>query len=398
MFVGFLMHLRERGLKVSMTEYLALVEALTLGHARASLDVFYHLARALLVKRERDYDLYDQAFSSFFRGVDTQFAIDDELRRWLENPVLPRELTALERAHLKALDFDSLRAELARLLREQRERHDGGSRFIGTGGTSPFGHGGTSPAGIRIGGTGGGRSAVLVAESRRFQGLRHDRVLDTRQMSAALKRLRQLARDRGPEELDLEATIDHCARNAGELDLIFAPPRKNRLKLLLLIDVGGSMDPHVLLSERLFSAAHAATHFKEFRHYAFHNCIYDKLYTDIGRFQGVPTKDVLKTLDATWSVILVGDAWMSPWELTAAGASFSDVDQEPGIVWLRRLRERCPHSVWLNPEPRGVWESPSTRLIRQIFPMLAFTLEGLDQAIDMLRGNATNRPGLSRTG
>ncbi|MBI5510341.1 MAG: VWA domain-containing protein [Deltaproteobacteria bacterium] len=396
MFVDFFLYLRETGLKVSLTEYLALVESLSKGLARAHLDVFYHLARALWIKRESDYDHYDRAFATFFRGVEAHVDLSDELLGWLANPVLPRALSPEELAALKRFDFDTLREELLQRLREQRERHDGGSHWVGTGGTSPFGHGGKNPQGIRIGGSAAGRSAVYVAESRRFRNLRHDRILDTRQIGAALKKLRQLGRDRGPEELDVEATIDKCAKNAGELELIFAPPKKNRVKLLLLMDVGGSMDPHVALCERLFSAAHAATHFKAFKHYAFHNCVYGRLYTDMTALEGPPTREVLQGLDSTWSVILVGDAWMSPYELTAVMDGFSLESREPapGIEWLRRLRARCPTSVWLNPEPIGVWESASTRLIRQIFPMFSLTLDGLGAAVDVLRGSKPNRPGL----
>lgn len=395
MFTAFLFHLRSCGLKVSSNEWLALVRALAHGHARCSLNVFYHLARAVLIKNESQFDLYDQAFASFFRDVEMQFDLDEELMKWLEDPVLPRELSAEELARLRQMDLDTLRQELQKRLREQRERHDGGSRWVGTGGTSPFGHGGTHPTGVRLGGSGGGRSALQIAHERRFNNLRHDRVLDTRQIGTALRRLRRLARDRGPEELDVEETIDESARNGGEIDLVFRPPRTNRVKILLLMDVGGSMDPHAQLCERLFSAAHASSHFRKFAHYFFHNCPYSRLYTDIAMHEGPPTSDVLKMIDRSWSVVFVGDAWMSPYELSAVGGAIDywDHNQTPGIRWLQMFRDKCPNSVWLNPEHLPVWDAPSTRMIRQVFPMFRLTLDGITEAVDVLRGAKPNHAG-----
>lgn len=394
MFTDFLYHLRAHGLKVSLSEWLPLVRALSEGHARANLTVFYHLARSLLVKRETQYDLYDRAFAEYFRGVDAQFDLTDELLEWLADPVLPRQLTAEELAALKALDLDELRRRFEERLREQKERHDGGDRWIGTGGTSPFGQVGTNPAGVRVGGSGGGRSAVQVASERRFRNLRSDRVLDTRQIGMALRRLRRLGRDRRFDELDLDATIDKSAKNGGEIDLVFGPPRKNRIKLMLLIDVGGSMDPHADLCERLFSAAHAANHFRHFESRFFHNCVYEKLYTDIYHYRGEPTAEVLKRLDRTWSVVFVGDAWMSPYELTHVGGAidFFHHNRTTGLAWLKRFRDRCPDSLWLNPEPRRIWNSPSIRIVREVFPMYELTLDGLTEAVDVLGGRRPNQP------
>ncbi len=393
MFTDFLFHLRGRGLKVSLSEWLPLIRALAEGHARSDLSVFYHLSRALLIKRETDYDRFDQAFSEFFRDIEAQFDIDDELLQWLADPILPRELSDEERAALEALDLDELRRRFEERRGEQDERHDGGSRWIGTGGTSPFGHGGTHPTGVRIGGPGGGRSAVQVASDRRFRNLRSDRVLDTRQIGMALRRLRRLGKDDGLEELDIDATIDVSARNGGDIDLVFAPPRRNRIKLLLLIDVGGSMDPHADLSERLFSAAHAANHFHHFEHLFFHNCPYERLYSDIYLGKGEATSDVLRRIDTTWSVLFVGDAWMSPYELTHAGGAidYFHHNRTTGLEWLRRFRERCPSSLWLNPEPQRIWAAPSVRLIRQLFPMYELTLDGIAEAVDVLAGRRANR-------
>lgn len=393
MFVDFFYHLRGYGLKVTITEWLSLMKALAIGYSRADLHVFYNLARCLMVKTEADFDNYDRAFASFFMGVENHFDISDELLEWLSKPELPRELTEEERAKLEALDLDELRERFKELLDEQKERHDGGNRWIGTGGMSPFGHGGEHPTGIRIGGSGGGRSAVQVATDRRFRNLRSDRTLDTRQIGLALRRLRKLDKDEGPEELDIDETIDSSARNAGEIDLVFRPPKRNRIKLLLLIDVGGSMDPHTLLCERLFSAAHKANHFKKFEFKFFHNCVYENLYTDISRWKGEPTSEILKRLDHTWSVCLVGDAWMSPYELTHTGGAidYYHSNQVTGLDWLRKFRDRCPNSIWLNPEPRRIWNAPTIHLIRQVFPMFELTIDGLTEGIDVLRGIRPNR-------
>ncbi|MCB9532858.1 MAG: VWA domain-containing protein [Myxococcales bacterium] len=394
MFVELLYHLRANGLAVATPEWITLMAALARGHARSSLSVFYHLARSIVVKSEAEFDRYDVAFSSFFEGVDAQFSLDEELLRWLEDPKLPRALTAEELAQLQALDLDTLRKQFEERLREQKERHDGGNRWVGTGGTSPFGNGGTNPAGIRVGGTGGGRTAVQVANDRRYKNLRSDRVLDTRQIGVALRKLRRLARTGLETELDVDRTIDKTARGGGEIDLVFCPPRASRLKLLLLMDVGGSMDPHVEISERLFSAAHAATHFKAFESYFFHNCPYDRLYKDFAQLQGVATEDVLKKVDETWTLVFVGDAYMHPFELTQVGGAiyYGEQNATTGLDWLRRFRTRVPRSVWLNPETPRVWNAPSVRTIRGLFPMFQLSLAGLDDAVAVLRGARPNRP------
>jgi len=393
LFTDFFFHLRGYGLNVSLTEWLSLMKALATGHSRADLTVFYNLARSLLVKRETDFDLYDRAFASFFRELEDEVHIDEEVMAWLEDPRLP-EISKEDLARLEALDFDELRRRFEKTLEEQDERHDGGNRWIGTGGTSPFGHRGTHPSGVRIGGEGGARSAVQVASERRFRNLRSDRILDTRQIGLALRRLRRLARDSGPEELDLDLTIDQSARNGGEIDLVFSPPRRNRIQLLLLMDVGGSMDPHVEVCEQLFSAAHAAQHFKHFEFRFFHNCVYERLYTDISRWKGEPTSEVLARLDPTWSVLFVGDAWMGPWELTRAGGAidYYHSNSDSGLSWLKRIRERCASSVWLNPEPERIWDAPTIEMIRHLFPMYELTIDGLTEAVDVLRGARPNRP------
>jgi uncharacterized protein with von Willebrand factor type A (vWA) domain len=393
MFVDFFYHLRDFGLKVSNTEWLALMRALGEGHARADLNTFYHLARCLLVKRESDYDPYDRAFASYFGGIEATPDVHDELLKWLANPVLP-EISELDRQMMRAFDLDELTSRFRELLEQQKERHDGGNRWIGTGGTSPFGRGGEHPTGVRVGGAGGGRSAVQVAGSRRYRNLRSDRILDTRQIGIALRRLKRLDKDEGPEELNLDDTIDTSARNGGQIELVFGPPRRNRIKLLLLMDVGGSMDPYTHLCERLFSAAHAANHFKKFEYRFFHNCVYERLYSDMQTFKGAPTGEVLKKLDHTWSAVFVGDAWMAPTELTHRGGAiaFDHRNAIAGLEWLKRIRERVPNSVWLNPEPRRRWNEPTIRMIRRVFPMYELTIDGLTEAVDVLRGTRPNRP------
>jgi hypothetical protein len=387
MFLNFFFQLRAHGLKVSPTEWLTLLHAVALGHDRADLRVFYGLARSILVKREGHYDAFDRAFAAAFEGIDQHMPISDELLAWLQEPLPPRELSDAELQQLKAMDIDTLRQQLEERLKEQKERHDGGSHWVGTGGTSPFGQGGQNPAGLKVGDAGGGgRSAVAQASERRFQNLRSDRVLDTRSIGAALRRLRKLARETGPDELDIDESIDRSAREA-EIELVFRPPKKNRVKLLLLIDVGGSMDPWAQLCERLFSAAHQASHFAQKKTYFFHNCVYDKLYTDIGRDIGVKTADVLKDIDSTWTVIFVGDAWMSPHELQFDGNYFSfNQPKTPGIEQLRRFATRGKAAAWLNPEPQRIWGAASVKAIRRVVPMFELTLDGLDRAVDHLRG------------
>jgi uncharacterized protein len=388
MLTGFLLFLRAHGLKVSLPEQLTLLEALSKGYARASLSVFYGLARALLVKRESQLDLFDRCFAEYFGGIEGQRELSAELLDWLKDPQQALQLSDEERALLAAMDLETLREEFEKRLHEQKERHDGGNKWIGTGGTSPFGHGGNNPAGVRVGGSGGGRSAVQVASDRRFQNLRSDQVLDTRQVSVALRRLRRLAKDGAATELDVDATIDKSAKEGGEIELVFSAPRHNRVKLLLLTDVGGSMDPHARVCEQLFSAAHQASHFKAFDAYFFHNCPYGRLYQDIWEGQGPQTSEVLKKIDHTWTVVFVGDAWMSPYELTHQSGAISYWEQNPvtGLEWLKRFTEKTDKTAWLNPESRAVWEAPSVRLVRSLFPMFPLTLDGLTEAVDHLRG------------
>jgi uncharacterized protein with von Willebrand factor type A (vWA) domain len=391
MFVEFLYELRERGVRVGPQEAGSLAQALGLGLHKGTLDGFYEMARALCVHREQDLDAFDRAFAHHFRGVpDEAIALTEELMRWLEEPAAKRQLTELERQQLKAIDLEQVREQMRKRLAEQRQRHDRGNRWVGTGGTAPHGAGGTNPAGIRVGEASGGRGALEVAGERRFKDLRSDVTLDTRHIEVALRRLRAFVREGALEELDIEGTIDQTARNAGELELKMRPPRRSSLRVLLLLDVGGSMDPHSEVCERLFSAASRATHFKELRTYYFHNCIYGQVYESASLMRGPEVLQLLQECDPTWRLILVGDASMSPWELQSAGSRWSWTEDSgaPGLAWLLHLAQHFPHSAWLNPERENSWFG-TAEIIRRVFPMYRLSQDGLLQAVHhLMRGGA----------
>lgn len=386
-FLEFFYLLRTLKVPVSITEWLTLMRALDEGHALSSLNVFYHLARALLVKSETFYDQYDQAFYACFGKIATPPEITDEVLEWLENPLNRLELDEEEMARLKRYDLETLREMFEERLKEQDERHDGGGRWIGTGGTSPFGHSGAHPAGIRIGGPGGGGSAIQVASERKFKNYRTDVVLDVRQMKVALKRLRHFQRVGPEDELDLDQTIDETCKNGGEIELIFGRARKNMVKVLLLMDSGGSMVPYADLVNRLFSAAHQMAHFKDLQAYYFHNCIYQHLFTDIYSSKSVPTAQILRNLDADYKVILVGDAHMAPYELFSVGGAIDYYyhNELPGLEWLQRIGDHFRHAVWINPLTRKqIWVHPTIKAIGRIFPMFEMTLDGLEEAVKAL--------------
>lgn len=374
---------------MSLMEWMTLMEAISKGYAFSSLTAFYYLARAILVKSETHYDKYDVAFKEYFQGIETPTEIAEQVLNWLDDPIRRLELSPEDLAQLQKMNFEELLKTLEERLKEQRERHDGGGKWIGTGGTSPFGNSGRNPAGIRIGGSSWARSAVQVAAERHFQNYRSDVVLDVRQMQLALKALRQLSRVGPKDELDLRATIDETCKNAGELEFVWTAQRKNNVRLLLLMDVGGSMDPYAQLCSRLFTAANSATHFKDFKYFYFHNCIYGNLYTNIERREGVSTDHILRTLDPDYKVILVGDATMSPTELTMVNGAIDywEMNETPGIIWLKRISDHFTHAVWLNPEPVRNWIHPTVTMIGRLFPMYELTLEGLDQGIKKLAVN-----------
>ena len=385
MFTDFFYTLKKRNVPVSITEWMTFIEALAKGYI-TNLDEFYYLARAMLVKSEGYFDHYDIAFQEYFRGIEAPAEILEQVLDWLKDPLNRMPLSDEEQAMLNSLDFDELLKQLEERLKEQTEQHDGGGYWIGRGGHSPFGHSGYHPAGIRIGGESRRGSAVQIAQERRFRNYRNDLTLDTRQIKIALKRLRQLSRIGPEDELDLEETIDATAKNSGEIELIWQRSRKNAVKVLLLMDVGGSMEPFAQLCSQLFSAAHSSTHFKDFRYYYFHNCIYDNLYQDIERQESVSTDHLLRILEPDCKLLLVGDARMSPWELLEryGAINYYERNDTPGIVWFKRIAEHFTHCVWVNPEESRFWIHPTVRMIGELFPMFPLTLDGLGQAVRRL--------------
>ncbi|MCB1215408.1 MAG: VWA domain-containing protein, partial [Deltaproteobacteria bacterium] len=318
MLLAFLYSLKALKVPVGTQEWLYLMEALSQDLANSSLDQFYYLSRSILIKSESQFDAFDQAFLTCFKGREEDFNLKSELAEWL-NKIVQGERPPIP--DIDPLSLDELIKKFKERLQEQTEAHHGGNHWIGTGGTSAFGHSGSHPSGIRIGGPGGGRMAVQVAEERRFKGYRQDRILDTRQFKVALKRLRRLDRTGQQEELNLNKSIDATCKNAGDIELVFEAPKKNQAELLLVMDTGGSMDPYTRLMDQLFSAAHASSHFKAFHHFYFHNCIYNKLYTDMYQRQWVSLEEVFRKFRKSFYLIIVGDACMNPYELFAPNGS-----------------------------------------------------------------------------
>jgi hypothetical protein len=391
MFVDFLYELRDAGVPVGTQEWLLLLSALEKGLHGSSLQRFYHLARCVLVKSEAYYDAFDRAFLKVFEGVEGSLDIEDELLEWLKDPKNFRELTDEERAGLERLSGDELMRKFLETLAEQDDRHDGGGRWVGTGGRSPYGHGGEHPTGIRVGGRARNRSAMKVAEERRFEDYRTDATLDIRQTRVALRRLRQLTRTGPQSELDLDETIDETCRNAGEIELVFRAERRNDLRLLLLMDVGGTMAPHFEPVSRLLSALHEERGLREFQAYYFHNCIYEELGRSarLLRREMIPTGDLLRKLDSRWKVMIVGDAAMHPGELLEANGNIDPRRASPtrGIDWLQRIRDRFERVVWLNPEPPEAWKrTPTVQLVERIFPMYHLSVDGIGEAVSALIG------------
>jgi uncharacterized protein with von Willebrand factor type A (vWA) domain len=388
--IDFFLHLKAAKLPVSTREFLTLLEALSENVAYASMDDFYVLARTCLVKDEALYDKFDLAFAAYFKGVSALFEIDAKVpEEWLKK-LLQRTFTAEEKALVESLGgWDKLMQTLRERLAEQKGRHQGGSKWIGTGGTSPFGHGGFNPEGIRIGGeSGGNRTAVKVWDRREFRNLDGDVEIGTRNIKVALRRLRKFAREGAAEELDLEGTIAGTARNAGWLDLHLVPEKRNHVKVLLFLDVGGSMDPHVRVCEELFSAARAE--FKHLEHFYFHNCVYDWVWRDNGRRSNerVPTFEVLHKYGRDYKLVVVGDAAMNPYELVQDGGSVEYMNEETGLAWLARLFEAYPKTIWLNPEPERTWQyTRSTQMILNVLGdrMFPLTLDGLDRGMRELK-------------
>jgi hypothetical protein len=389
-FFSFFAELREAKVPVSLREYLTLMEAMQKRVAAFDIEDFYFLARTALVKDERHLDRFDRVFGHCFKGIETpadpKTAIPDE---WLRK-IAERFLTEEEKQQIEALGgWEKLMETLRQRLAEQRARHQGGSKWIGTAGTSPFGAYGYNPEGVRIGQQEGrNRSAVKVWDRREFRNLDDTVELGTRNIKLALRRLRQFAREGAAEELDLGGTVQSTAHNAGWLDLKLVPERRNAVKLLLFLDVGGSMEDHVRICEELFSAVRSE--FKHLIHFYFHNCIYDSVWRDSRRrhVEQVSVMELVRTYDSSYRIVLVGDASMSPYEIEKEGGSVERWNDEPGQVWLRRLFEAYPRAVWLNPVPEKYWTgTTSIGMIRRITEdrMFPLTLDGVDRAMRRLK-------------
>ena len=385
MFTDFFYTLKAKKVPVSITEWMTLMEALSRGYI-GDLEDFYYLARAILVKNEGHFDHYDAAFQQYFKGIKTPDEISEQILEWLKDPINRMVLTDEEKAMFDNMDFDELMKEFEKRMKEQTEQHDGGGYWIGRGGRSPFGHSGYHPAGIRIGGQSRNNRAVQIAQQRKFKNYRSDLTLDIRQMKVVLRALRQLNRVGPEDELNLERTIDATCKNAGEIELVWQRARKNAVKVLLLMDVGGSMDPYSLLCSQFFSAAHSSSHFKDFQFYFFHNCIYDYVYQDVERSERVSSEYLLHALEQDYKLIMVGDARMSTWELVQRYGAISYYEQNdtPGIVWLKRFADHFNSKVWLNPTTPRFWNHQTVLAIKKLFPMYEFTIDGMGEAVKKL--------------
>ncbi len=391
MFLDFFYGLREAGVPVALQEWQGFLRALEHGLHGCSLLRFYHLGRACLVKSETYFDAYDRVFAHVFTGVEGRFdeAVTEQILAWLRDPKNLPELSPEQWAALERLSTDELLRRFLERLQEQDERHDGGDKWIGTGGRSPFGNGGLHPTGMRVGGTSRARSAMRVAEERHFKNYRTDETLDVRSAKTSLRRLRQLTRRGQATELDLDETVDETCRNAGEIELVFRPPRRNDVRLLLLLDVGGTMDPYYQPVSRLLTALHEDHGLRAFQAYYFHNCVYDDLFSHarLGRQDAVPTADILRRLDRRWKCVIVGDAAMHPTELLEPYGDPRRRSASEGLVWLRRIAEHFERSVWINPDDPPYWDGSHTgRIIRRLFPMFHLSVDGLTAAMQALVG------------
>ena len=390
MLLPFFTALRDAKVPVSMKEWLHLMEAMDKDVAGRKVDDFYHLSRAVLVKDEKHYDRFDQVFGKVFAGIESVGAGEepslDVPEDWLKL-LNEKFLTDEEKAEIEALGgFDKLMETLKQRLEEQKGRHEGGNKWVGTGGTSPFGHGGYNPEGVRIGGPGKHGRAVKVWEKREYRNLDDQVELGTRNIKVALRRLRRFARQGALDELDMDATIDGTARQ-GWLDIHMRPERRNTIKVLLFLDIGGSMDAHVKMCEELFSAA--KTEFKHLEFFYFHNCLYEGVWKDNRRRHNekIPTWDVLNKYPGDWRAIFVGDATMSPYEVTMPGGSVEHWNEEAGAVWMRRATQQWDKVAWLNPSPERYWNySASVGMVRELVDerMYPLTLDGLEKAMRAL--------------
>jgi len=389
MLIDFFLKLKDAKVPVTTKEYLMLVEGMQKGVVNSSIDQFYYFSRTCLVKDEANFDKFDRVFGEYFKGVEAIMGVEADIPlEWLRKQV-ELNLSPEEKAKIEAMGgWEKLMETLKKRLAEQKERHQGGSKWIGTGGTSPFGAYGYNPEGVRIGQEGSrNRSAVKVWDQREYQNLDDQVELGTRNIKVALRRLRRFARDGAPEELDLDGTISSTARKAGMLDILMRPERHNKVKVLLFFDIGGSMDDHIKLCQEMFSAA--KTEFKHMEYFYFHNCLYDYVWKDNRRrhSERTPTVDILHKYGHDYKLIFVGDATMSPYEILQPGGSIEYSNDESGAVWMRRMLDVYPKAIWLNPEPEQLWPyRQSISVIREIMEsrMYPITIEGLERAMRYL--------------
>lgn len=393
-FLEFFYQLRAQGVSATTSNWLAFIDALTKNLHADSLDGLHGVARCILTNDESEWDAFDAAFVACFSGVVARDLerIIEAMSAWVARPEAVAGLDPRLQALWGDADLEELRKTLLKRLEEQKKRHRGGSKWIGTGGSSPFGQGGSNPAGIRIG-EGGGRSALAVAQRRQYAELRRDLTLDTRQLMAAMRGLRRLTRNGGEAEFDLEGSVRETARMAGELELVYRPPRNNEIRVLLLMDVGGSMNAHAELSSRLFSAAQRGGGFRQLEQYYFHNCVYGEVYRDASFTQGEGVEDLIRQSDRDWRVIVVGDAWMHPGELSMTSGDFWTSGRgTTGLVRLAQLADHFPNMAWLNPEPEKIWRAPSVATIARIIPMYRLSVDGVvKMASEMGRSPAAER-------
>jgi uncharacterized protein with von Willebrand factor type A (vWA) domain len=396
MFVEYFFYLKQR-LPVSITEYMTLMEALNQGLIRNMVE-FYYISRSILCKNEHHFDLYDIAFVNFFKDAGLRFPdeIKEELWKWLEKNIkilhLPFDLGQLP----QYFNSEDLEKQFRKLLGEQDKEHNFGNKWIGTLGSSPFGHSGKNPMGMRIAGDYGMHTAIKIAQKRIFKDYRKDLTLDTRQIKVALKRLKRLDNIGKKDELDLDKTIDQTSRNGGDIELILKKRRKNNVKIVLLMDVGGTMDPYIHMVNLLFSAAYNLSHWKDFKYFYFHNCIYDKLYFNARRNEdeSIDFEDFLRKYDSSYRIIIVGDQTMHRSELKdPRGAIYDGArNKKPGIYYIKRIaRYYKKNVVWLNPEDFSFeWMTWTRLVISKIIPTFSLTIQGIEQAMDYLRNNGKN--------
>ncbi len=389
MLIEFFLKLKEGGVPVSIKEFLMLLQAFEKQVIFGSVEDFYHLARTCLVKDEKYFDRYDRVFSAYFKGIIDVEGIETKIpEEWLRK-LAERHLTEEEKKLIESLGgWEKLMETLKKRLEEQKGRHQGGSKWIGTAGTSPFGAYGYNPEGVRIGQQESRhRRAVKVWDQREYKNLDDSVELGTRNLKVALRKLRKFARTGSPDELDLEDTIRSTARNAGWLDLKMVPERHNAVKVLLFFDIGGSMDDHIRVCEQLFSATR--TEFKHLEYFYFHNFLYERVWKDNRRrhTERIFTHDVLRTYAHDYKVIFVGDATMSPYEITFPGGSVEHTNEEPGAVWMQRVLDVYPNTIWINPQNESLWDyHESIRITREIMSqrMFPLTIDGLDRGMRML--------------